>query len=260
MKRILTYLLSILICWYGYALPASWEAYISQDKEKAQELMHAILFQSTQKQFTPLQTAQLVKKLEELYAIYLKKAQSDDALSYFTWPDQSYTNGLYKPKDLSPITTSYYLRRDQTMPASQYQVRSAVHAPLDKFAQAYYTQFKEPLRINSARRSYHEQQNRFSPTCFNEWICARPGTSEHQNGFTIDIWWLHNKKHERMRNNAHIYGFHQSYQKGKEIDGLQAEPRHRRRVWTTLAWHLHANNLSFTQRSKERTDVSYTQN
>jgi LAS superfamily LD-carboxypeptidase LdcB len=79
------------------------------------------------------------------------------------------------------IQDSYYLWRDKTRPATQYQVRTAVHDPLDTMAKEFYHRFKSPLRINSARRSYHEQQNRFSAACFAEGLCAFPGTSEHQN-------------------------------------------------------------------------------
>jgi D-alanyl-D-alanine carboxypeptidase len=50
--------------------------------------------------------------------------------------------------------------------------------------------------------------------------------------------------------NAHLYGFHQSYQKGKSIDGYAIEPRHRRYLGVELAKELHEKGMTFSEAVK----------
>lgn len=50
-----------------------------------------------------------------------------------------------------------------------------------------------------------------------------------------------------MRENAHRYGWTQSYQKGPIIDGYEIEPWHWRYVGEEMATFLKEMNLSYTQ-------------
>jgi LAS superfamily LD-carboxypeptidase LdcB len=79
---------------------------------------------------------------------------------------------------------------------------------------------------------------------------ARPGTSEHQTGLALDITtpsrecyldicFANTNEGKWLKQNAHKYGFHLRYQKGKEnITGYQFEPWHFRYVGTDLAQKL----------------------
>jgi D-alanyl-D-alanine carboxypeptidase len=60
-----------------------------------------------------------------------------------------------------------------------------------------------------------------------------------------------------LTKNAYIYGFHQSYQKGKEIDGYAIEPRHRRYLGSDLAGELHEKKLTFSESVKKLTSSHY---
>ncbi len=80
---------------------------------------------------------------------------------------------------------------------------------------------------------------------------AKPGTSEHQTGLALDITTASRKCYldicfantpegKWLKNNAHKYGFHLRYQKGKEdITGYQFEPWHFRYVGPDLAGALY---------------------
>jgi D-alanyl-D-alanine carboxypeptidase len=50
-----------------------------------------------------------------------------------------------------------------------------------------------------------------------------------------------------MQENAHLYGFHNTYQKGMEVDGKMVEPRHRRYVGVELATHLHESGQTIAE-------------
>jgi D-alanyl-D-alanine carboxypeptidase len=50
-----------------------------------------------------------------------------------------------------------------------------------------------------------------------------------------------------LQENAHKWWFHNSYQKGVEIDGQVIEPWHRRYVWIKLATELYEKKQSFTE-------------
>lgn len=50
-----------------------------------------------------------------------------------------------------------------------------------------------------------------------------------------------------LTDNAHTYGWHQSYQRGRDIDGYDVEPWHWRYLGVELASELRKQNLTFTQ-------------
>jgi len=79
---------------------------------------------------------------------------------------------------------------------------------------------------------------------------ARPGTSEHQTGLSMDITasdrqcyleicFADTAEGKWLKNNAYKYGFHLRYQNGKEnLTGYQFEPWHFRYVGQDLAERL----------------------
>lgn len=108
-----------------------------------------------------------------------------------------------------------------------------------------------PISITSSFRSYSSQV-----TTYNYWVAvngsaasadrvsARPGFSEHQTGFAIDIatggcaleCFGGTEQYTWMQNNAHKYGFVQRYNSGQEsITGYSAEPWHYRYVGVQVA-------------------------
>jgi LAS superfamily LD-carboxypeptidase LdcB len=112
--------------------------------------------------------------------------------------------------------------------------------------------FKAKLTINSARRSPAFQRQLASNCATGR--CAKPWTSEHEAGLALDLWvngW--NIKtwsgiyYQWLVNNAHKYGFHNTYQRWINIDGKIVEPRHWRYVWVELATILHERSQTFAE-------------
>ena len=79
---------------------------------------------------------------------------------------------------------------------------------------------------------------------------ARPGTSDHQTGLTIDFNPLNEsfanlKAFEYMKDNAHKFGFILRYPKGKEnITGYKYEPWHWRFVGRDAATYIHQHRIT----------------
>ena len=124
----------------------------------------------------------------------------------------------------------------------------------------FYEKFSTPLKIVSSYRSYNYQQNliKRNPNSVEEWFRANPWESEHQLGLAVDIFetttqdrFFENEKLSSYRiwlqNNAHKYGYTQSYKFWVNIDWYNPEPWHRRYVWVDLATELYKKNITFSQ-------------
>jgi D-alanyl-D-alanine carboxypeptidase len=125
-----------------------------------------------------------------------------------------------------------------------------------QLSSAFYEEFHKPIVVVSAYRSYYYQKNQIKEDCKQTRYCAREGESEHQLGLAVDLWEATNEEkflatylaeYEWLAENASLYGFHQSYQKGKEIDGYAVEPWHWRYLGVELAERLRQKQLTFSE-------------
>lgn len=85
--------------------------------------------------------------------------------------------------------------------------------PLYMLAEAYFLHFGKPLKVTSGWRSYSDQKNIVDKECIQQFTCAQAGHSEHQSGLAIDFSLRRDNSYTWMRQHAHLFGFHQSYQK-----------------------------------------------
>ncbi|MDN5709367.1 MAG: D-alanyl-D-alanine carboxypeptidase family protein [Planococcus sp. (in: firmicutes)] len=121
------------------------------------------------------------------------------------------------------------------------------------------------LKITSSYRSYWYQN-----TLYNNYVkkhgkakadrfSARPGHSEHQTGLAFDLggvnqahWFEESfadtKEGKWLASNAHKYGFHLRYQKGKEdITGYMFEPWHFRYIGEANATNIKASGKTLEE-------------
>lgn len=184
--------------------------------------------------------------------------ESDDSITKFVSAKVPFQNKKYIPGDLVLIESEWLVVNNSTM-----KLRAIALDRLDKLAQEFYTIFHDKIVIVSAYRSYAYQINiakGCSPT-----LCARAWYSEHQLWLTIDIFAAttagkflskaeFKKYYEWLMQNAHRYGWHNSYQKWIAIDTYQLEPWHWRYLGRELATELYDSQMSFAQRyAKEKT-------
>lgn len=112
--------------------------------------------------------------------------------------------------------------------------------------------------VSSSYRSYATQVN-----TYNYWVSvngqavadtvsARPGYSEHQTGFAVDLGvhgcildcFSKTTQYSWLKSNAVNYGFIERYLSGyEEITGYQGEPWHYRYVGTSVAQDMKAKNI-----------------
>lgn len=141
-----------------------------------------------------------------------------------------------------------------TNDSSHFYLRDEVAKAFEWMAWAFSNAFdyKARLTINSAWRSQAYQRKLWA-TC-SAWRCAKPWTSEHEAWLALDLWvnWVSIKAwswkyYQWLLDNAHLYWFHNTYQKWVEIDGKIVEPWHWRYVGVDLATILHERNQTLTE-------------
>ena len=155
----------------------------------------------------------------------------------------------YEAKDIVPIVSDF-----TTNDSRRFYLREEAAIAFADMARGFSNAFgfKSCLSINSARRS-QAYQRRLSAKC-STGRCADPWTSEHEAWLAVDLgvnWWNIKtwswKYYQRLLDNAHLYGFHNSYQNGIQTEGIIVEPRHWRYLGVELATILHEEWKTFTQ-------------
>lgn len=216
-------------------------------------------------------------ELSEDYFFIDEKAKK---LNYQIVSDQEYINSqdLYLDSSLTrfvnnrvPFDELSYVPDNLEKIKSEYVfdakwwtqlLRSDANLALQKMAKDFYTEYWTKLKIVSAYRSYKYQQwikNRGCP----DNLCAKAGYSEHQSWLAVDISeastnyrWKTNKaliNYSRWLNeNAYKYGFHNTYQKGLEIDGYEIEPWHWRYMGVFLAKYLKDKDITIAEFYKQK--------
>lgn len=187
---------------------------------------------------------QLIRKISPI--LY----KSDDSILRFVWPRDPLNNKQYIPKDLVSFA-SRYVRWNGLL---QKDAKKA----LDLMSYDFYQTFRKPIVIVSPYRSHQKQAyiTKRRPQCVKNWLCATPWHSEHQLWLAIDIFGLSNSifwhgeyktYYDWFAKNAHKYGYIQSYQRGRKIDGYQRENWHWRYVGVNMAIRLKELGWTYTQ-------------
>ena len=175
----------------------------------------------------------------------------DDDIQKFVWVGQPFDNIIYEPSDLVSLQW-----RSHISAQARHTLRAEAVENLEKMANDFYWEFWTNIVIASAYRSYGYQKNSISESCKQSGRCAREWESEHQLWLAVDLWEATNeekflskyqKYYDWLHENAHLYGFHQSYQNWREIDGYYIEPWHWRYLGIWLATTLHEKGITFTQ-------------
>lgn len=210
---------------------------------------------STQQNYMMLD-AKNKKVWEEEAQTYVNIFQSDlytdDSITKFVNSEVSFNNKAYVPSNLVRFSSNY------VADGKWYgTLRAEIIPHLEDLAKEFYQEFGTKLLINSSYRSYSYQLGIKQRGCPDN-LCAKAGFSEHQSGLAFDIFsisnqatWKNNatlwKYYTWLDKNAHKYGFHNTYQKGLEIDGYEIEPWHWRYLGVDLASYLHENKITIAE-------------
>ena len=168
-----------------------------------------------------------------------------------------YLDESYEPENLVTISQNYSWGEK----GSQKATEETYEAFLDMWEEAnnngYY------FMVSSSYRTYKKQDLVYKDyedsfgTEYADSIAARPGFSEHQTGYTLDIFEKNNSSqktfHESeaynwLKNNAHKFGFILRYPEDKEdITGYDFESWHYRYVGINVATYIYNNQITFDE-------------
>ena len=176
---------------------------------------------------------------------------NDDSITKFVDKDISFLNKLYAPENLVPVEWKYVVDSKN----GYIKVRKELKKDLEELSEAFYKDTWNNIVIVSWYRSYYYQKGIKDRWCSDN-LCAKAWHSEHQSGLAIDIYSASSEKHWKNDNNlrkyfywfkqnAHKYGFHNSYQNWVETDWYEIEPWHWRYLWKDLAKYLHEKDITF---------------
>ena len=179
-----------------------------------------------------------------------QQAYRDDSLLRFVSRTVPLTDKWYKPTPLLSISGSYINEAGR-----KSLLREDARDALRELWKAFYDEFKIPLTVISGYRSAVYQQRLWDLGRCTDSLCAPPWYSEHQLGLAVDLFdatteddFLANGRYKKyvawLQANAHLYGWHQSYQKWEDIDEYEVEPWHWRYIWVEMATRL--KNLGWT--------------
>lgn len=163
----------------------------------------------------------------------------------------------YEPTDLVTISTKYAWGN----PGSKKTRQVTYDAFLDMWNAAQESGYY--LMINSAYRSYQDQETVYKERKnsrgekYADSVAARPGSSEHQTGLSLDIFSKNNSNQSTfgetpeaawLKENAHKYGFILRYPEDKvNITGYSYESWHYRYVGIEVATKCFEENITFDE-------------
>lgn len=230
------------ILFVGFLVVGSWWFVITEDHVLAQQpLFDAVLSGS-----------------------YWNVFQDQISGNYDFWSDASFQkyvgNGSalqdfsYVPIDLSPINSSFTANL-----SSKFSLRKDAGTAFADLARHFRNATNgDKLFITSAYRSSSLQDSLLKKWC-SRTKCALVWSSEHQLWLAIDLGVITkqgkyipftkgNKYYTWMSENASNWWFHNTYQKGIDVDGQMEEWRHWRYLWEDFAVQLYENNLTLAER------------
>lgn len=166
-----------------------------------------------------------------------------------------YLESSYVPENLISVPLSYAYGEFGSVKVTEDTYNAFLNLWKASNDAGYY------LIINSAYRTYDDQQSVYDNykkqgTDYADKIAARPGHSEHQTGYSLDIFekgysssnFEESDSYRWLLENAHKYGFIQRYPQDKvTITGYNFESWHYRYVGIEAATYIYENNITFDE-------------
>ncbi len=177
-------------------------------------------------------------------------------------------------KELMLVNKYYYLEQDyepenlvtipQTYSYGELGSQKVTESTYDAFLNLWNASNEAGyyLMVNSSYRTYEKQQAVYDDykntggTNYADSIAARPGFSEHQTGYSLDIFekgyssanFKDSESYRWLMDNAYKYGFILRYPEDKvDITGYSYESWHFRYVGVEAATYIHENNITFDE-------------
>ena len=166
----------------------------------------------------------------------------------------NYLDDTYDSKEMVSVSKLYSYGENQMLTSTTF----------DAFKRMFDDAKKEniTLIINSSYRSFEDQEavyeryKKLKGEDYADSIAARPGYSEHQTGYSVDLitygatsaTFEETEAFKWLQNNAYKYGFILRYPKDKDyLTGYSYESWHYRYVGIDAAKYIYENNITFDE-------------
>ena len=176
-------------------------------------------------------------------------------------------------KEMYTLVNKFYYLSENYVPENLVDVTGIYARDNAKIVDVVFEAFKKmaddarkenlTIKVTTGYRSYN-----FQSTLYNNYVktdgvknadtySARPGYSEHQLGYSVDLTNINNvsfsifdstEEYKWLQDNAYKYGFIQRYPKDKEyITGYNYESWHYRYVGEKIAKYIYENNITYEE-------------
>ncbi len=168
----------------------------------------------------------------------------------------TYLDETYEPEELVTISQTYSYGDLGSQKATQSTYDAFLNMWNASHEQGYYLMVNSSYRTHEKQQSVYDDYKKSYGTAYADSIAARPGYSEHQTGYTLDIFEMNTSQktfpetesYKWLKENAHKYGFIQRYPEDKvDITGYNFESWHYRYVGVEAATYIYENNITFDE-------------
>lgn len=240
----------IEIEWFGHSLIP--ERYGEALQGYIKNFLHNYSLEEKRVLLTPDLAQKLLGEHQKEQKIKNLDFIGDDSYTKYVDPNISFSEKSYIPEDMRKLSREHIIDAK-----GDAQLRQEAADAFEKLAADFYADRWEKITVVSSYRSYSYQAGIKARGCPDN-LCAKAGHSEHQSWLWIDLWSASTKAYwdsssrltsfyEWLSEYAHLYGFHNTYQNGREIDGYEIEPWHWRYIWIDFATYLREKDMTFAQ-------------
>ena len=167
-----------------------------------------------------------------------------------------YLDASYEPGELISIPTTHAWGEYGSQKVNKVTYDAFMNLWNASHDQGYYLMVSSSYRTHKKQEAVYKDYQDSRGTDYADSIAARPGFSEHQTGYTLDMFEMGytqktfhtSESYNWLINNAHKYGFILRYPEDKEdITGYSFESWHYRYVGITAATYIYENNITFDE-------------
>ena len=164
---------------------------------------------------------------------------------YFALPDD------FTPNKLVDVPEDYYVNDGKEYRLNEDALNAFIDMSDAAKQEGLSLKIISAYRSNSYQERLYEKYKAKSSQAEADRYSARPGHSEHETGYGIDIndvaqAFEKTKEFTWLQENAHLYGYILRYPKGLDyLTGYMYEPWHYRYLGTELATKVHQSGLTY---------------
>ena len=203
------------------------------------------------------------------YALAVEKVNTKTNKEYYTNPEVTDTSKnelmlvnkyYYLPDDYTPELVTIPLAYSFGELGSQKCTQDTYDAYLRLWSAAkeagFYLMVNSSYRTRQKQEEIYNQYKNIQGTEYADDYAARPGYSEHETGYAINVTmngytdktFKDTDAYPWLKDNAYKYGFILRYPEGKEeITGFDAEAGHLRYIGEEASTYIYENNITFDE-------------